>query len=91
MGWAVAQAVASNSSRAVPDSSDIPNDLVPSIEGSMSRVAERGENYTTQALQEWVEALRSEFEEDLSDNRWMSRFPGRAVLNEILSATDEGI
>ncbi len=70
---------------APPDSNDIPNDLVPSIEGSVSRVAERGGNYSAEALQERVEALRSEFEEDLADNKWMSRFPGREILKRFVS------
>lgn len=71
--------------RAAPDSTDIPKDLLPSVEGSMKRVEERGAIYTKRHLEERVSELRSEFEQHLATDEWMKRFPGREILRRFVN------
>lgn len=65
---------------ASPNSTDIPTDMLPSIEGSVRRLNERAAEYSRETLEVRVTDLRSEFEKDLADEGWMIRFPGREIL-----------
>jgi hypothetical protein len=78
---------------AAPTSTDIPTDLIPSIEGSVQRVVEKGDGYSQENVAGRVEAIRAKLEDDLDGDGWLKRFPGRLILrrfaDENLSADYE--
>lgn len=70
---------------APPTSVDIPKDILPSIEGSVQRIAAKGEEYSRESLEGRVTALREELEHYLESDGWMKRFPGRLILRRFVS------
>jgi hypothetical protein len=65
---------------APPTSADIPKDILPSIEGSVQRIAARSSKYSQENLEERVISLRDELGHYLESDGWMKRFPGRLIL-----------
>jgi hypothetical protein len=69
---------------AAPTSTDIPADILPSIEGSVQRIVVKGEEYSHESLEGRVAALREELEGYLESDGWLNRFPGRAILRRFV-------
>jgi ABC-type dipeptide/oligopeptide/nickel transport system ATPase subunit len=65
-------------------STDIPADILPSIEGSVQRIIAQGEEYSHESLKGRVAALREELEGYLESDGWLNRFPGRAILRRFV-------
>lgn len=70
---------------ASPNTTDIPADLLPSVEASMDRLKEKGDLFTAQHLHDRVDQLREEFDGDLASDRWQRRFPGREILKRFVN------
>lgn len=76
---------------ASPDSVDIAIGLRPSLEGSLSRISERGESYVDHKLQFRVDEITEELNEVLENGNWLKRFPGRLVLKRFVNNHLEGV
>ena len=66
---------------ASPTTTDVAKDLLPSIQGSLDRVAERGSEISEEFIRGRVDTLRIELENDLESEEWLKRFPGRLILS----------
>jgi predicted ATPase len=66
---------------ASPESTDLPEDLAPSITASLERLASTGSNFSKEFLRERVATVRAELTEHLQGDSWLKRFPGRLILS----------
>ena len=63
-----------------PDTTSPARDLLPSIEGSVKRVAAVGNGLTLDDLSQKAEVHRSDLQDALESAEWLKEFPGRRVL-----------
>jgi hypothetical protein len=74
------------------DASDPAKELLPSIEGSASRVAEAAQRLLEdEYLAEQAKSYAEDFEEALASRAWVDRFPGRLVLAAFVSTHVPGV
>jgi ABC-type iron transport system FetAB ATPase subunit len=65
-------------------------DLIPSIQGSLTRFAEVGGSITLESLGTLVEDQRSAIRESLASGEWIRRLPGRWILAKFVAEKLEG-
>lgn len=68
-----------------PDTAAPAKDLLPSIKGSVKRVAAVGSNLTLDALSQKAEVHRVVLQDALQSAEWLKEFPGRLVLKRFVN------
>jgi AAA domain, putative AbiEii toxin, Type IV TA system/Protein of unknown function (DUF4435) len=64
---------------------DIAAALRPSIDSSLTRLRERGSEFSAEKLEGRVSEIRATLKADLEGEEWLKRFPGRLVLKRFVA------
>src|SRR5262249_37935714 len=74
-----------------PDTHDVAGSIRPSIEGSITRIADVGSGLTDEELDRRVAEARTELEKALEGDDWLAVFPGRRILRLFVNTHLNGV
>ena len=70
---------------------EVADAMKPSLEGSLTRLAEKGKDYVDSKLEQRAAEVKAEFQSVLEDGAWLKRFPGRLVLRRFVGSHLQGV
>jgi hypothetical protein len=72
------------------DTSAPAQDLLPSVEGSLQRLSNLGQQFTLDDLADRAERHRATLESALADGSWLREFPGRSIIGRFVQRRLQG-